>query len=240
MPSSHRAIRASQEYEEEGYSALVSDGEGSLAHLIFVLFFHTHTFWWWRVLGGLSNRWPTRSDIEQCNITEMESSEVMPCITKPKTQVPSQADAGLGGRNKNMCSQGMKYVFLSTYPIKYQRDMSCGRPWCWPVEVPGWGWGHLWMAGLGQPRGQTILCKPTPNMQPCPIRGGASSPFQTLPNILFKLSRGSSSPTNQPTKEASKAQPPVIWIVKCQPTQKSIKHENKIDKWIKQCWSSKG
>ena len=78
---------------------------------------------------GQINRWPTRSDIEQCNITEMESSEVMPCITKPKTQVPSQADAGLGGQNKNMCSQRMKYVFFfSIYPIKYQQDMSCGRP----------------------------------------------------------------------------------------------------------------
>ena len=41
----------------------------------------------------------------------MESSEVMPCITKPKTQVPSQADAGLGGQNKNMCS----HVFFSPH-----------------------------------------------------------------------------------------------------------------------------
>ena len=62
MPSSHRAIRASQEYGWEG-SALVSDGL--------------------RILDGLSNGSPTRSDIQLWNITEMESSEVSPFSTNP-------------------------------------------------------------------------------------------------------------------------------------------------------------
>ena len=50
----------------------------------------------------------------------MESSEVMPCITKPKTQVPSQADAGLGGQNKNMCS----HVFFSPH-IQSNTNETC-------------------------------------------------------------------------------------------------------------------
>ena len=58
------------------------------------------------------------------------------------------------------------------------------------------GAGGSWMGGRGQTwregqhGGQPILCKPTPICRPAlyasSVHHGATSPFQTLPNILFK------------------------------------------------------
>ena len=73
----------------------------------------------WRVFGRLSNRSPTRSDIQ--HITAMESSEVMPCITKPKTQIRLMQVSGV--KTKNIACF---FPFIQSNP-----NETCGRPWCW-------------------------------------------------------------------------------------------------------------
>ena len=150
----HPAIEQSGQAKYGGeVSALVSDGL--------------------RILDGLSNGSPTRSDIQLWNITEMESLEVLLALYHKNHKTPKWMC--ITGRLRSQESK-QKYVlqgnvFFLLPNIQSNTNQTChvaGHDAC------GGSWMRVRSAmaactsgGLGgQPEGQTILCKPTPICSP--------------------------------------------------------------------------
>ena len=159
---------------------------------------------WWRIRDGLTVRSPIRSEIQLlCNITGMDSSKVLPCVSQKKTQI-SQAESGLGVKQKHVFGDT---CFISQKSNK-EPTIHVMRRAMMVVVVPGWGLGQLWR-GSGQRGGQTILCKPTPICSPALYaRPALFSRCQ-----IFFLKTGN----HELPSKTSKAQPRVICIVKRQP-----------------------